>query len=366
MTTKIFRKTFPSFLVALAMTALFFCPAVPALAQLQVCVNQGFALVSAEPASGIEPITYEWYENGIPINNSNTASISIAAGKATPGTYVYVRVAANSACTLSSNNYTVEVLAPPSITTQPKSTSMCTGGTVTLSVATSNATAYQWKKNGANVTDGSGGTTANYTTAALTANATYSVVVSNGACAVASTEALITVTNPPPGAVTSTCWRVGAQLWSDAIAVAPAGCTASNNFGTTSPPTTGYYWGVAQGYMYNWKCVRENTALLCPSPWRVPMATDFCELDLTLLARSDCSLRQSSSDHATYVNSWGAVYAGAMVPTLYYVGANGQYWSQSNYDTTNAYMLWYWNNGWGISPNATDAKYKGALVRCVL
>jgi uncharacterized protein (TIGR02145 family) len=84
----------------------------------------------------------------------------------------------------------------PTITTQPAAnTNICVRGAVQLSVGADNAHRYRWKKNGADVTDGAGGTTANYTTAVLTANATYTVVVSNGlsACSATSDNALATV-----------------------------------------------------------------------------------------------------------------------------------------------------------------------------
>jgi hypothetical protein len=121
------------------------------------------------------------------------------ASSVTAGIYTYMCEVANSACALSTSSYTVQVVGtPPSITTQPTASSaVCSGGTVSLSVVASGATAYQWKKNGANVTDGTGGTTANYTTAALTANATYTVVVSNGSCSITSTAALVTLTAAP-------------------------------------------------------------------------------------------------------------------------------------------------------------------------
>jgi hypothetical protein len=144
---------------ALAMTALLLCPAAPARAQLQVCANQGFSLVSAEPASGIEPITYKWYENSIPINNSNTASLSFSAGKATTGTYEYVRVAANSACTLSSNSYTVEVLEAPAAPTAPSANTRCGSGTVTFSASVPEGVTIDWYNaatGGATVTGGYG------------------------------------------------------------------------------------------------------------------------------------------------------------------------------------------------------------------
>jgi hypothetical protein len=65
---------------------------------------------------------------------------------------------------------------------------------VTLTVEASNATAYQWRINGNNVSEGTGGTTASYT-AAVTANATYTVVVGNaGACSITSDNAMLSLT----------------------------------------------------------------------------------------------------------------------------------------------------------------------------
>jgi hypothetical protein len=76
---------------------------------------------------------------------------------------------------------------------------VCSGSVAQLSVTASSATAYQWKKNGVDVTDGSGGNTANYTTAPLTENATYTVVVMNGtsACSATSSDILVTVNTVP-------------------------------------------------------------------------------------------------------------------------------------------------------------------------
>ena len=81
---------------------------------LTVCIGKGYTLTSNVEATGTSAVTYTWYESvdgatAVPIDNSNTSSYSFAAGKATAGTYAYVRVASNSACTLSSNTYTVAV-----------------------------------------------------------------------------------------------------------------------------------------------------------------------------------------------------------------------------------------------------------------
>jgi hypothetical protein len=266
------------------MTAVLLCLAVPALAQydLTVCANKGFTLASVADAAGVEPVTYQWYENGSPIENSNTATISIPEGGKAPGAYAYVRVAANSACTLSSNTYTVvvnelpaapttasansrcgsgavtfsatpgtdctidwydastggsivsggtgvtsirpsltvtityyaasrntttgcvsstrlavtgTVLESPTISTQPQGDTICPGTTAQLSVAATNAASYQWRKNRVNTSEGSGYTTDTYTTAALSAGATYQCLVTaaNG-CTVTTASAIVAVT----------------------------------------------------------------------------------------------------------------------------------------------------------------------------
>jgi Zn-dependent metalloprotease len=88
----------------------------------------------------------------------------------------------------------------PAITTQPASTSVAVGTAATFSVtATGSATlAYQWRKNGTNITSA---TAASYTTpAATTADnaSTFSVVVSNSVGSVTSNNATLTVTSTPP------------------------------------------------------------------------------------------------------------------------------------------------------------------------
>jgi hypothetical protein len=160
------------------MTAALLCPAAPALAQtpdLQVCANQGFSLLSATPASGpdaLGEITYTWYENGT-LTIGSAASLSIPAGKATPGFYQYVRKASNAACTeLPSNTYTVEVVVP-SVTISPASAAAMTA-TLTAVVSECSGCRYKWS---------SGQTTESITVKALDpeSSASYACTVTSSA-----------------------------------------------------------------------------------------------------------------------------------------------------------------------------------------
>jgi hypothetical protein len=142
---------------------------------------------------------YQWKKNGVNVTDGSGGTTTNYTTAALTANATYTVEVGNGSCSVTSSEALVQVYAMPAISTQPASTSVCSGRSVQLKVVASNATAYQWKKGSANVTDGSGGTTTNYTTATLSANATYSVVVSNGlaACSVTSNNALVTITAPP-------------------------------------------------------------------------------------------------------------------------------------------------------------------------
>jgi hypothetical protein len=90
----------------------------------------------------------------------------------------------------------------PAITGQPANATVGVGATATFTVtATGTTLAYQWRKNGTNI---SGATAASYTTPATVigdSGSTFSVVVSNSLGSVTSSNATLTVTSTPPGNV---------------------------------------------------------------------------------------------------------------------------------------------------------------------
>jgi hypothetical protein len=137
---------------------LLLCPVV-GLAQtpdLLVCKDKGFTLTSEAAATGASAVTYTWYENGVEVPSSNTASLSIAAGKEA-GVYSYARVASNDECTtgVSSNTYTVQVLNNAAPTISVEATPVCQGADVVFTVAPAANTTYSWS-----VVEGETGATA--------------------------------------------------------------------------------------------------------------------------------------------------------------------------------------------------------------
>jgi hypothetical protein len=169
----------------LAMTVALLLTALPALAQpydLQMCGEyRAFSLVSLEPAEGVGEITYKWYENDIPIDNSDTASICIAEGRPA-GTYAYVRKASSEACPeeAASTPYTVEVLAAPAAPTLIRSAAtVCDGTAITFTAAGGSGT-YEWSCTGFTCS-GDGATQTTPTTAGSYTARVRSVLSSGGA-----------------------------------------------------------------------------------------------------------------------------------------------------------------------------------------
>jgi uncharacterized protein (TIGR02145 family) len=146
----------------------------------------------------LSDVVIDWYvaSSG---GTSLTTGASYTPNVASSTTYyAEARIVATNCVSASRTAVTATMNTVPTINTHPASVATCSGSTVQLTVAASSATGYQWMKNGSNVTDGSGGTTASYRTGALSGNATYTVVESNAACTVTSNAAYITATGTVP------------------------------------------------------------------------------------------------------------------------------------------------------------------------
>jgi uncharacterized protein (TIGR02145 family) len=218
----------------------------------------------------------------------------------------------------------------PVITTQPRTpVEACVNGSVKLSVAATNASGYQWKRGGVNVSDGSGGTSATHTTGIFTTNYAsyaYTVVVSNGtgpgSCTVTSNEATVRVY--PPTAPGSTVTFANFHPCS-----APVGSTWSL-LDTREQSNPRYYkvrmmadqrvWMV-QDLKFGDKCTKETFNWSATTDQTGNLSTYFPGY------YGDCTNKKESTTPANrgYLYDWAAAvnHAGAFFTdgnTSYYLG----------------------------------------------
>jgi hypothetical protein len=155
--------------------------------------------------------------------------------------------------------------------------------------------------------------------------------------------------NLPHGAGTQT-WTFGEQTWSGALRLDVPGCalviTLSAEY---NPPPQYKNANTGYGYYYNWTCVRDYAATLCPSPWRVPNKEDM----QTLVNNATTAILSSSW-------GYGGHASGNFITGL---DSYGRYWSSTESSTFYAYRLYYGSSG---SPSVNSVnKENGFQVRCV-
>jgi hypothetical protein len=137
---------------AAALSALLLLFALPAHAQtpnLSLCEGQNFMLTSdADGPDELGQLTYTWKE-GVPpqVPGTVTAVPSLTVTGKPAGTYAYVCEVANSACTLSTSSYTVEVLPAPAAPTLTQNGPKCVGTAITFT-ASGGSGAYEWSCTG--------------------------------------------------------------------------------------------------------------------------------------------------------------------------------------------------------------------------
>jgi len=170
-----------------------------------VTVDAGRTATFSVAASSSSTLSYQWRRNGSNISGATAASYTTPATTTADNGASYSVVVTNSAGSVTSSAATLTVRSAtvtlPSITSQPASVTVDAGRTASFSVAASSSAAlsYQWRRNGSNI---SGATAANYTTPATTSadnGANYSVVVTNSAGSVTSSNATLTVRSATGG-----------------------------------------------------------------------------------------------------------------------------------------------------------------------
>jgi uncharacterized protein (TIGR02145 family) len=378
--------------------------------------------------------SYELYREGTPeavATLVGTNSAATFSGLFGAGTYTAHTVPGGGFCPADMNGVhevKAGVIAAPVITTQPASDSVCSNGTVQLRVVATGATAYQWRKDGNNVTDGSGGTSATYTTAALSASATYTVVVSNTECSVTSSAALITrittVTDftaftPSSSEPIGMTWCLvdkressnnqtykvrkmqDSRIWMVQdlkFGTCPNDLTHWNNdnseAATASTPTVhdGYVGHcrsttyTAAGFLYNWPAAMQNKGTyfggsyqgcsgtgatantcrgICPEGWHIPTGNSGGEFyDLHYNYNRGCVT--TNGDCWNAFSDWEGVLDGSCDSdgTPNHQGLYGHYWSSTYNRYWNTYDLYFYN-GKTYPGTTAQPNHYGLSVRCL-
>ena len=156
-------------------------------------INQGSNATFSVTAAGDAPLAYQWTFNGTNLPGA-TASTFTRANAQAGDAGSYAVVVTNAVGSVTSSNAVLGFNVPPAITAQPQSLAAATGSKVVFSV-TATGTAplsYQWRLNGAALAAETGSACARNNVQSGDAGS-YSVVVSNVAGTVTSSNALLSL-----------------------------------------------------------------------------------------------------------------------------------------------------------------------------
>ncbi len=149
-------------------------------------------------ASGVAPLTYQWVHDGVNISGATNSTLTVT-GISSGDAGNYLCVVTDACGTVSSNTATLSINQNTAITTQPVNLTANEGDNVNFTVvATGNNLAYQWKKDGSNLSNG--GNISGVTTSTLSLTSVTTADYGNyncdvtGDCGVAESDsALLTI-----------------------------------------------------------------------------------------------------------------------------------------------------------------------------
>jgi hypothetical protein len=151
-------------------------------------------------ASGSATLNYQWQRNQVNISGATSSGYTLPNAAFADNGAKFRVIVSNGFGNATSNEATLTVNAPPSITAHPSDQTVAQGQPSTFSVVAGGTAplSYQWQRNQVNI---SGATSATYMIAstALSDNgARYRGVVTNSFGTATSNEATLTVQAPPP------------------------------------------------------------------------------------------------------------------------------------------------------------------------
>lgn len=259
-----------------------------------ICSGSTTTLTANATASSGASLQYQWKKNGTAISGATSASYTTEALTANTSyscDITAVQDGCTSAATTLSAAVTIEESTLASVSIAPASQTICAGETATMTAnaGSYNGTlSYQWKQGTTNV-----GTSASYTTGALSATTTYTCVVTNttthGCVTSLNANATVTVTTPAV-AISS-------------ITASPSPICMGET--VTLTPTMGSYTGTLS---YAWSTGATTASLTTGA---INAATTYT---LTVTATSgSCTATATKSITVTPTNTSATTYAVASV-----------------------------------------------------
>ena len=163
-------------------------------------VAQGAPATFSVVASGSTPLSYQWQRNQTNISGATSSSYTLPSAAFADNGAMFRCIVTNAFGNATSNEATLTVNAPPSITGHPSNQTVTQGqpATFTVTVTGSATLSYQWQRNQSNIPNA---TSSSYTisSASLADNgAKFRCVVTNSFGSATSNEATLTVQPPPP------------------------------------------------------------------------------------------------------------------------------------------------------------------------
>lgn len=185
-------------------------------------VNAGTSVTLSAQADGTTPISYQWKKNGSAITGAVQPTLTITNFQsANAGTYTLV---VNNGTTVESAPAVLFLNVAPVVTSQPLSITAVadTAAVFTVGVSGAGPFAYQWRKNGIAI---SGAAQSSFTVASAkqTDAGSYSVLITNAAGTVTSSNAVLKVSIVKPVIVSQPASRTDNQGASATFHVAATG-----------------------------------------------------------------------------------------------------------------------------------------------
>ncbi len=295
-------------------------------------VNQNQGVIFSVTATGSAPLTYFWHRGATLLAAGTNATYAIASAQAADaGSYSVI--VSNAAGTATSSNATLAVNLLPAITAQPANQNVNEGQSATFNVTATGTgpLTYFWHK-GANLVASGASPSFNVPAAQIADVGNYSVIVSNVAGTITSSNAALAVNLPatPPNITGSPADQTVTE-----------GQTATFNVTATGTAPLTYYWRKG-----------TNVFLVNGSPALSLPAVQFADAGAYSVIVSNAAGTMTSSDATLTVNAAPIAPAITQQPTNRIVN-QGQSATFTATATGTAPLTYFWHHGAALV--ATDS-----------